>query len=68
VLSGLGMDAHALLVAPTIVLGAAAVTAVVFQRLRQPVVLGYILAGFVLGPNVPIPLVAQIERAEIEEV
>lgn len=52
------MDAHAFLVALTIVLGVAAVTTVVFQRLRLPVVLGYILAGFIIGPNVPIPLVA----------
>jgi len=52
------MDAHAFLLALTIVLGVAAVTTVVFQRLHQPVVLGYILAGFIIGPNVPIPLVA----------
>jgi monovalent cation:H+ antiporter-2, CPA2 family len=52
------VDAHGFLVALTIVLGVAAVTTVVFQRLRQPVVLGYILAGFIIGPNVPIPLVA----------
>jgi CPA2 family monovalent cation:H+ antiporter-2 len=31
---------------------------VVFQRLRQPVVLGYIIAGLIVGPHVPIPLVA----------
>src|SRR5258706_563065 len=30
-----------------VVLGTAALTSVVFQRLRQPVVLGYILAGLV---------------------
>jgi len=52
------MDAHSFLLALTIVLGAAALTTVIFQRLRQPVVLGYILAGFILGPNVPIPIVA----------
>ena len=52
------MDAHAFLVALTVVLGVAALTTVIFQRLRQPVVLGYILAGFIIGPNVPIPLVA----------
>lgn len=52
------MNAHAFLVALTIVLGVAAVTTVVFRWLRQPVVLGYILAGFIIGPNVPIPLVA----------
>src|SRR3954469_18153737 len=40
------------------VLCVAAVTTVVFQRLRQPVVLGYILAGLLVGPHVPFPLVA----------
>ncbi len=52
------MDAHAFLVALTVVLGVAAVTTVVFQRLHQPVVLGYILAGLIVGPNFPLPLVA----------
>jgi CPA2 family monovalent cation:H+ antiporter-2 len=52
------MGAHAFLLALTIILGVAAVTTFVCQRLRQPVVLGYILAGFIVGPNVPIPLVA----------
>jgi CPA2 family monovalent cation:H+ antiporter-2 len=52
------MDAHAFLVALTVVLGVAAVTTVLFQRLHQPVVLGYILAGLIVGPNVPVPLVA----------
>jgi monovalent cation:H+ antiporter-2, CPA2 family len=51
-------DAHAFLQAVTIVLGVAAVTTVVFQRLKQPVVLGYLLAGLVIGPHVPVPLVA----------
>jgi CPA2 family monovalent cation:H+ antiporter-2 len=55
------MDAHAFLLALATVLGVAAVTTVVFQRLHQPVVLGYILAGFIIGPNVPIPLVADRE-------
>lgn len=41
-----------------IVLGVAAVTTIVFQRLRQPVVFGYMLAGLIIGPHVPIPLVA----------
>jgi CPA2 family monovalent cation:H+ antiporter-2 len=52
------MDAHTFLVALTVILGVAAVTTVLFQRLKQPVVLGYLLAGFILGPNVPIPLFA----------
>jgi monovalent cation:H+ antiporter-2, CPA2 family len=50
--------AHELLAALTIVLGVAGVATVVFQRLKQPVVLGYILAGLVIGPHVPVPVVA----------
>ncbi len=52
--------AHEFLLALTVVLGVAAVTTVVFQRLRQPVVLGYVLAGLIVGPHVPIPLVADV--------
>ena len=37
----------------SIVLSTAAVTSLVSQRLRQPPVLGYILAGVLLGPYVP---------------
>jgi len=48
-------DAHEFLKSLTIVLGVAAITTVVFQRLRQPVVLGYIIAGLIVGPHVPIP-------------
>ncbi|MCC6767070.1 MAG: cation:proton antiporter [Deltaproteobacteria bacterium] len=51
-------DAHEFLRSLTVVLGVAAVTTVVFQRLRQPVVLGYIVAGLIVGPHVSIPLVA----------
>lgn len=36
-----------------VILCVAAVTTVVFQRLRQPVVLGYLLAGLILGPHTP---------------
>lgn len=46
------------LTALTIVLGLAAATTILFQRLKQPVVLGYILAGLIVGPHVPIPIVA----------
>ncbi len=41
-----------------VVLGTAAVVTVVFQALRLPVVLGYVLAGLLIGPHVPVPLVA----------
>jgi len=51
-------EAHEFLRALTVVLCVAAVTTVVFQRLRQPVVLGYIMAGLIVGPHVPVPLVA----------
>ena len=51
-------DAHHFLLSLTIVLAVAAVTTVVFQWLRQPVVLGYIIAGLIVGPHLPIPLVA----------
>ena len=52
------MDHHAFLRALAVVLCTAGVTTVIFQRLRQPVVLGYILAGVIVGPHVPIPLIA----------
>jgi monovalent cation:H+ antiporter-2, CPA2 family len=51
-------DVHQFLKALAMVLCVAAVTTVLFQRLRQPVVLGYIIAGLIIGPYVPIPLVA----------
>jgi CPA2 family monovalent cation:H+ antiporter-2 len=56
--------AHHFLLALTVVMGVAAVTTVLFQRLRQPVVLGYIIAGLIVGPHVPIPLVADLETVE----
>src|ERR1043165_3435768 len=47
-----------ILIELVIVLGTAAVVTVVFQALKLPVVLGYVLAGMVIGPHVPIPMVA----------
>jgi CPA2 family monovalent cation:H+ antiporter-2 len=52
------MDAHDFLRTLTVVLAAAGLTTVIFQRLRQPVVFGYLLAGMIVGPHVPIPIVA----------
>ncbi|MBL9080735.1 MAG: cation:proton antiporter [Planctomycetales bacterium] len=49
-------DHHAFLQTLVLVLGVGAVTTVLFQWLRQPVVLGYLLAGMVVGPHVPIPI------------
>lgn len=44
------------------VLCVAAVTTIIFQKIRQPVVVGYLIAGLIVGPNVPIPLLADPER------
>src|SRR5437667_12643632 len=57
-------DAHEFLKSLTVVLAVAALTTVVFQRLRQPVVLGYLIAGLLVGPHVPFPLVADSETIE----
>jgi monovalent cation:H+ antiporter-2, CPA2 family len=51
-------DAHEFLKNLALVLCVAAITTVVFKRLRQPVIFGYLLAGMIVGPHVPIPLVA----------
>ncbi len=47
-----------ILVDLAMVLGVAAITTVACQRLRLPVVVGYLLAGLIIGPHVPVPLVA----------
>jgi len=44
-----------------LVLCTAAVTTVIFQRLHQPVVLGYMLAGMIVGPYLPVPLLADTQ-------
>ena len=44
-----------------LVLGAAALSTLLFQKLKQPVVLGYLIAGMVVGPYTPIPLLADSE-------
>lgn len=60
------MDAHAhLLVDLAVVLGVASVTSLLFQRLRLPAVLGYLLAGMIVGPHVPVPLVADLGNVRI---
>ncbi|HRP09130.1 MAG TPA: hypothetical protein PLL69_11655 [Gemmatimonadales bacterium] len=43
------LDLHTFLATLALVLCTAAVTTVVFQRLRQPVILGYLLAGLLVG-------------------
>lgn len=54
---------HASLVSDlAVVLGVAALTGTVFRALRQPPILGYLLAGLIVGPYIPIPLFADAER------
>ncbi|MGC1341913.1 MAG: cation:proton antiporter [Candidatus Binataceae bacterium] len=42
-----------------LVLGVAAITTVVFQKIRQPVVVGYLVAGVIVGPYTPILFASQ---------
>jgi CPA2 family monovalent cation:H+ antiporter-2 len=51
-------EPHEFLRTLVLVLCVAAGATILFQRLRQPVVFGYLAAGMILGPHVPIPLVA----------
>lgn len=41
-----------------LVLGVGTLTGLLFRWLRLPAVLGYVLAGMLVGPHVPVPLVA----------
>ncbi|HZJ00946.1 MAG TPA: cation:proton antiporter [Gemmatimonadaceae bacterium] len=51
-------NAHTFLENLALVLCTAAVTAFLFQRLRQPVVFGYLVAGMIVGPYLPVPITA----------
>lgn len=45
-----------------VVLGVAALTGILAGGLRQPTVLGYLAAGLIVGPYVPVPVFADPER------
>ena len=47
-----------------LVLCVAAITTILFHRLKQPPVLGYLLAGLILGPHVSVPLFAHEETVK----
>ncbi len=47
-----------------LVLVGAGIAGVLFRRLGQPAVLGYLLAGVVVGPYLPVPLFADPHRVE----
>jgi CPA2 family monovalent cation:H+ antiporter-2 len=49
-----------------LILGAAGLTTLIFKKLKQPLVLGYILAGLLVGPNFPLfPTIAEAETIRI---
>lgn len=49
-----------------LILGAAAVITVLFKQLKQPLVLGYIIAGFLVGPHFHMfPTITDIENVKI---
>src|SRR5271156_4252467 len=47
-----------------LVLCVAAVATVLFQLLRQPLVVGYLVAGMAVGPHVPLPIYVSHDRIE----
>ncbi|WP_207515140.1 cation:proton antiporter domain-containing protein [Longitalea luteola] len=48
-----------------LILGAAAISTLIFKRLKQPLVLGYIIAGFLVGPYFHfVPTVVDKENVE----
>ncbi len=47
-----------------IVLGVAAVTSFLARRFKLPTTLGYLFAGIIVGPYVPLPLFADLHRVE----
>jgi CPA2 family monovalent cation:H+ antiporter-2 len=49
-------NAHTFLENLALVLCTAALTSFLFQRLKLPVVFGYLVAGMIVGPYLPIPL------------
>src|SRR3954469_23650127 len=55
----------ALLASLATILCVAAVTTVLFQRIRQPVVLGYLLAGVIVGPHTPVPIFVDTTTAQM---
>ncbi len=49
-----------------LILGAAAITTILFKWLKQPLVLGYLIAGFLVGPNFPVlPSVAEADNISV---
>jgi CPA2 family monovalent cation:H+ antiporter-2 len=58
------MHGHGFVQDLAIVLGVAAVTGLLFRLLKQPSVLGYLLAGLLVGPYLSLPLFADPGRVQ----
>jgi len=49
-----------------LILSAAALVILIFRKLKQPVVLGYIIAGLLIGPNIKLlPTVIEVDSIKI---
>src|SRR3989337_3257987 len=49
-----------------LILGAAAIITILFKWLKQPLVLGYLIAGFLVGPHFTLlPTVAETENISV---
>ncbi len=56
----------ALIIDLALILAAAAIVSLIFKKLKQPVVLGYIIAGLLIGPNFKLlPSIVEIETIKI---
>jgi monovalent cation:H+ antiporter-2, CPA2 family len=55
---------HSFLEDLALVLCVAAFATVLFQIMRQPLVVGYLVAGMVVGPHIPIPIYADPDRIQ----
>ncbi|HLH75774.1 MAG TPA: cation:proton antiporter [Candidatus Binataceae bacterium] len=47
-----------------LVMCVAAIATVIFQILRQPLVVGYLVAGMIVGPHVAVPVFANVQRIQ----
>jgi CPA2 family monovalent cation:H+ antiporter-2 len=56
--------AHTFVQDLAVIFGVAAAATLLFQRLRQPPVLGYLLAGLIVGPHTPVPVFVASENVE----
>src|SRR5688572_6321715 len=49
-----------------LILGSAAVVTLLFRKLKQPIVLGYLIAGFLVGPNFHLfPTISDVDSIKV---